>query len=150
MNRKSNNVLLIWKTIAICVSCILVGCDSKYQLTGVTVGEFTSDLDEETIDGEPQPSTKKPMNRKSAGYEFEAPQRIKAGDEFVKVESPGYACPTLADLDGDDKLDLVVGQFHNGHMKFFKNVSTDKKSLKFAAGKWLKTGGEQAVVPGVW
>jgi hypothetical protein len=85
-----------------------------------------------------------------AGFDFETPVRIKAGGEYVSVEEPGYACPTLADVDGDEKLDLVVGQFNEGYMQFCKNISKDKNSWEFAKPEWLMTGDEKAVVPGVW
>lgn len=85
-----------------------------------------------------------------SGDQFADPVRIKAGDEFVSVESPGYACPTMADVDGDGKDDLVIGQFSNGNMQFCKNVSTADAEPQFASPTWLKTNGERAIVPGVW
>ena len=91
-----------------------------------------------------------PVKIPSAGYEFETPVRITAGDEYVSVESPGYACPTLADVDEDGKLDLVVGQFNNGYMQFCKNIAAENESPEFAAAEWIKTGDDRAVVPGVW
>ena len=145
--------------VAIVVACIFIGCDSKYQLTSISAGEVGVGFDEGDVAAEEKSSNKekdesqklkKRGQLKNAGYEFESPQRVKGRDEFVKVESPGYACPTLADLDGDGKLDLVVGQFREGNMQFFKNVAADKNGLKFAAGKWLMSGDERAVVPGVW
>lgn len=81
---------------------------------------------------------------------FDTPVRLKAEGEYISVEAPGYACPTMADVDGDGKDDLVVGQFNQGHMQFFKNIAADGQSPKFAAAKWLTTGDERAVVPGVW
>lgn len=81
---------------------------------------------------------------------FEVPVRLKAGGEYVSVEAPGYACPTMADVDSDGKDDLVVGQFNQGHLQFFKNIAVDGQSPKFAAAQWLTTGEERAVVPGVW
>ena len=48
------------------------------------------------------------------GPQFEAPVRLKAGDAFIQVEAPGYACPSWADVDVDGKKDLVVGQFRKG------------------------------------
>ena len=81
---------------------------------------------------------------------FEMPVRLEADGQPIKVESPGYACPTVADVDGDGKLDLVVGQFNQGHMQFFKNLAESGESPKFAAAQWLKTGEERAIVPGVW
>ncbi len=83
-------------------------------------------------------------------FTFEAPYRLKAAGEPIKTGEVGYACPTLADVDGDGKQDLVVGQFEDGKMKFYRNVGTDSASPKFAAGQWIKTGDEAAVVPGVW
>ena len=43
--------------------------------------------------------------------EFQPPTRIEAGGVPVRVDSPGYAAPCWADIDGDGKKDLLVGQF---------------------------------------
>ena len=140
-------------SFAIFVATVFIGCDSKYQLTSITSGEIGFGSGEEesaaTTDAEAVKSTK-PKKPLDAGYKFESPQQVKGGDEYVAAEAPGYACPTLADLDGDGKLDLIVGQFSEGNMQFFRNVSANKNELKFASGKWLKTGDDRAVVPGVW
>lgn len=77
---------------------------------------------------------------------FEAPVRLKAGDAFVRVESPGYAAPCWADVDGDGKKDLLVGQFHGGKIHVHKNLGDGK----LAPGEWLKAEGAVAEVPGVW
>ncbi len=78
--------------------------------------------------------------------EFEPPVRLKGGDEFMRVESPGWACPAVVDLDRDGKLDVVVGQFHQGKLRVYKGLGDGK----FAAGDWLKADGKVAEVPGVW
>ncbi len=91
-----------------------------------------------------------PSSAPPSEYEFESPVRIRAGDEFIAVESPGFACPTLADVDGDGREDLVVGQFNQGHMQFCKNVAADGKSPRFAAAEWIMSGDDRAIVPGVW
>ena len=81
--------------------------------------------------------------------EFAEPVRLKAGDAFIQVDSPGYACPSMFDVDGDEKPDLVVGQFAGGKMHFFKNVSQGSEP-EFAQGAWINTDGQPAKVPGVW
>jgi hypothetical protein len=56
----------------------------------------------------------------------------------------------MADVDGDGADDLVVGQFSQGNLQFFKNLAASEESPRLAAAEWLKTGKERAIVPGVW
>lgn len=81
-----------------------------------------------------------------AAAEFQPPVRLMAGDAAVRVESPGYAAPSWADLDGDGKKELLVGQFNKGKIRVFRHLG----AAKFAPGEWLQAGGEVAEVPGVW
>lgn len=80
------------------------------------------------------------------GPQFEPPVRMKADGEFIQVEAPGYAAPCWADVDGDGKKDLLVGQFAGGKIKVYKN----KGNGELAAGEWLQADGKDAEVPGVW
>src|SRR5262245_14388919 len=78
--------------------------------------------------------------------DFESPVLLKAGDVAIRVERPGYACPCWADIDGDGKKELLVGQFSGGKIRVFKHLG----ALKFAPGAWLQAEGKTAEVPGVW
>lgn len=78
--------------------------------------------------------------------EFESPVRLMADDEFIRVESPGFTAPCLADMNGDGVKDLLVGQFNKGRIRVFFN----KGDLKFEEGRWLEADHKIAEVPGVW
>jgi len=78
--------------------------------------------------------------------EFANPVRLEADGAAIRVEAPGYAAPCWADIDGDGKKDLLVGQFNGGKIRVFKNLGDGKLS----AGEWLMVGGTAAQVPGVW
>ncbi len=82
----------------------------------------------------------------ASAAEFQPPVRLKGDGVPVRVESPGYAAPCWADIDGDGKKDLLVGQFHQGKIRVYRNLGDGK----LAAGEWLKAEGTVAEVPGVW
>ena len=114
---------------------LLVGCDSPL-----------SDLDPANSPGLVSPPA---PEAKLSSYEFEAPQLVLAGGAKISVESPGYACPTLFDIDKDGAEDLIVGQFNEGKMKWYRNLSSPGETPRYATGKWVSTGDEPAIVPGV-
>src|SRR3954470_23468995 len=78
--------------------------------------------------------------------EFQPPFRLQGGGAPVRIESPGYAAPCWADIDGDGKKDLLVGQFNQGKIRIYKNLGGGK----LAAGAWLKADSIDAEIPGVW
>ena len=80
-----------------------------------------------------------------AATEFEDPVRLKAGGKPIQVVSPGYAAPCLADIDGDGKKELLVGQFHGGRISVYKH----KEGIEFEKGKLLMAGGKVAEVAGM-
>lgn len=79
-------------------------------------------------------------------FQFERPVRLTADGVPIRVERPGYAAPCFADLDGDGKPDLLVGQFNGGKIRVYKGLG----GTKFAPGTWLQAEGKAAEVPGVW
>lgn len=82
----------------------------------------------------------------TTSIEFKEPVQIKIDDQPIKVEAPGYACPSLADMNGDGLKDLLVGQFAGGKIKVYHADGEQG----FKKGEWLKADGETAEVPGVW
>jgi hypothetical protein len=81
--------------------------------------------------------------------EFQTAVILSAEGEPVRMEAPGFACPTWADWDGDGKKDLLVGQFNDGNIQWFKNLGGEGIP-KLAKGEWIKSGEKRAAVPGVW
>jgi len=78
--------------------------------------------------------------------DFEPPVRLMAGNAAIRTESPGYAAPCWVDLNGDGKMHLLVGQFHDGKIRAFEHLG----GKKFAPGDWLEAEGDVAEIPGVW
>jgi hypothetical protein len=82
----------------------------------------------------------------SSAADFKPPVRLMAGNAAIRVESPGYAAPCWADINGNGQKSLLVGQFRKGKIQVFKHLNAEK----FAPGHWLQAEGETAEVPGVW
>jgi hypothetical protein len=82
----------------------------------------------------------------ASAADFAPPVMLKADGQAIRVESPGYAAPCWADIDGDGKKDLLVGQFAQGKIQVCKNLGDGKLS----APSWLQADGKVAEVPGVW
>ena len=80
-----------------------------------------------------------------ANGELLPPVRLEAAGKPIDTEV-GHAAPHLADIDGDGKLDLLVGQFGDGILWVYKNTGTNKEP-KYAAGVQFKEGAKDGRVP---
>lgn len=134
---------------------------SDVESKAITMDDFAGFLPDDPVDsvelteaeqqfGSMGPPEEEGNKIEASGFLFAAPVRIKGGDEYVKVDQPGYACPTLADLNGDGKEELIVGQFKQGKMRMYENISTESDSPMFGEEAWITTGSKPAEVPGVW
>lgn len=137
----------------VATGALLTGCGQQSESPVAKAGHDATQTDVMAAsENSPKANTQDSADGKHAEVSplFENPVRIRAGGEIVAVESPGYACPTMADVDGDGKQDLVVGQFRNGNMQFCKNVASENEPPQFAKAEWLMSGDDRATVPGVW
>lgn len=77
---------------------------------------------------------------------FDTPVRMVADGASISVEAPGYASPCWADVDGDGRKDLLVGQFRKGKVAVHRGLGDGK----LAPRAWLEAGGRVAEFPDVW
>ena len=80
-----------------------------------------------------------------ASYRFAPPVRLEAAGKPIDTEV-GHAAPLVVDFNGDGKNDLLVGQFGDGVLWFYKNIGTNARP-KYAAGVKFKGGKPDGRVP---
>jgi hypothetical protein len=77
--------------------------------------------------------------------EFLPPFRVEATGGPIDVEI-GHSAPWVADLNGDGKFDLLVGQFGEGKLRIYTNKGT-AASPKFEGVEWFQGGSADGKVP---
>jgi len=77
--------------------------------------------------------------------ELEPPVRLEAAGAPIDVDI-GHAAPFLADIDGDGKRELLVGQFGEGKLRIHANVGT-KARPRFGEMRWFEAGEQLGRVP---
>ena len=74
-------------------------------------------------------------------YRFAPPEPVLADGQPIDVgKDVGHAVPSLHDLDGDGRLDLLVGTF-KGKLHSFRNLGTNA-APRYGASVLLQSGGE--------
>ena len=76
----------------------------------------------------------------SVAVEFEDPVMSKDDNGPIRVESLGYASPSLADINGDGKKELLVGQFYQGNVW----VDPQEPDGNYVSGSKLMINGSAA------
>jgi hypothetical protein len=73
------------------------------------------------------------------------PVLLRAGSQPINVDI-GHAAPFVADLKGDGKMTLLVGQFGEGKLRLYPNAGT-KDAPRFDKFDWFQAGGKTVSVP---
>lgn len=81
--------------------------------------------------------------QRSLAADLAPPVPIMAADEPLEVE--GFAAPFLGDFDGDGVKDLLVGQFHLGRLRIYRNTGTNARPA-FDSFQWFTADGRIAGV----
>ena len=74
------------------------------------------------------------------------PVKVEAGGKPIDVERSGHSAPFFGDIDGDGLPDLLVGQYHEGRLRVYRNIGTKGKP-RFGAHTWFEAGGALGTVP---
>jgi hypothetical protein len=78
--------------------------------------------------------------------ELQPPIKVQAGDRALDVGRSGHAAPYFADVDGDGRRDLLVGQYADGRVRLYRNQGTNK-APRFGSFEYVLAGGQPASVP---
>jgi hypothetical protein len=78
--------------------------------------------------------------------ELQSPIPIRVAGEPLDVERDGHSAPFVGDFDGDGVRDLLVGQFHEGRLRIYRNLGSNTKP-RFESYTWFEAGGKPGSVP---
>ena len=76
---------------------------------------------------------------------FQEGVKLEADGKPIDVEI-GYLVPCAVDWNGDEKKDLIVGQFSDGRIRLYLNRGTDSAPV-FKDFTYLRAGGSEISLP---
>jgi hypothetical protein len=78
--------------------------------------------------------------------ELRKPAHVLAAGKPLDVERSGHAAPFVGDFFEDGTQALLVGQYHEGRLRIYRNTGT-RSQPKYDAFTWFEAGGKIASVP---
>jgi hypothetical protein len=78
--------------------------------------------------------------------ELQPPVPLRVAGKPLDVERDGHSAPFVGDFDGDGMRDLLVGQFHEGRLRIYRNLGSNSKP-RFESYTWFEAGGKPGSVP---
>jgi hypothetical protein len=84
-------------------------------------------------------------NKAVAASDLLSPFRVEAGGAPIDVDV-GHAAPLMVDFDGDGNVDLLVGQFGDGKLRIYRNLSSTG-APQLRPFSWFQAGGTDGTVP---
>jgi hypothetical protein len=79
------------------------------------------------------------------GNDLAPPVQLQAGGRPINVDM-GHAAPFVADVKGDGRMVLLVGQFGQGKLRLYPNIGT-RTEPKFDGFDWFQAGGQVVTLP---
>ena len=80
------------------------------------------------------------------GGELLPPTKIIAGGNPIDVQRTAHSAPFVGDFDEDGIDDLMVGEFHEGRLRIFRNSGTHSAPL-FDEPHWFTAAEKLGRVP---
>jgi hypothetical protein len=74
------------------------------------------------------------------------PVPLLADGKPLDVARDGHSAPFVGDFDGDGKRDLLVGQYHEGRLRIYRNRDANARP-RFDDFTWFEAEGRPGRVP---
>src|SRR5688572_25662701 len=74
------------------------------------------------------------------------PVCIQAGGQPLDVKRVGHAAPFVGDFGGTGRMYLLVGQFHEGRLRIYRNTGTNSEP-RYDSYAWFRAGADLGRVP---
>jgi hypothetical protein len=78
--------------------------------------------------------------------ELRPPVPVLVDGQPLDVGRDGHSAPFVGDFDGDGRRDLLVGQYHEGRLRVYRNRGEDRRP-QFRDFTWFEADGRPGRVP---